>query len=98
MSDFKGFGILRVFAGSLSVLSQWRMISGGGIQCFTGLVDPLPTILRDVSGNSSTMATRHDPETMHRNQNIQVQPANAVRLPPSTGPILGAVVTLRSKY
>lgn len=31
---------------------------------------------------------------MHKNQKIQVQSATDVRLPPKTGPMLGAVVTL----
>ena len=69
-------------------------MSGGGSRGILGRIDPLPTMFRDVSGRHSNIAARQDPDTMHRNQKIQGQPATDVRLPPRTGPMLGAVVTL----
>ena len=69
-------------------------MSGGGRRGFAGRIDPLPTMFRDVSGRHSNIAARQDPDMMHRNQKIQDQPATDVRLPPRTGPMLGAVVTL----
>ena len=72
------------------------MMGMGSRRCFGGRIEPFPTILRDVSGRSSIIATRHDPEAMHKNQNIQIQPAADVRPPPSIGPILGAIVMLVS--
>ena len=51
-------------------------------------------MFRDVSGRRNTIIDKHAPETMDRNQNIQVQPAAKVRTPPSIGPILGAIVIL----
>lgn len=47
----------------------------GNRRCFGGLVDPLPTMFREVSGSRKIMIDRHDPAAMHKNQNIQVQPA-----------------------
>jgi hypothetical protein len=38
-------------------------------------MDPLPTILRAVSGNRKIMRTKQSPEARLRNQNIQVHPA-----------------------
>src|ERR1700710_2505152 len=72
------------------------MIGMGKPSCCGGRIDPLPTMLRDVSGRNSVIAVKHDPEAMHRNQNIQGQPAANVRPPPSMGPMLGAIVILVS--
>ncbi len=73
------------------------MIMGiGNLRYCDGRIDPLPTMLRDVSGRNSIIVVKHDPEAMHKNQNIQGQPAANARLPPSIGPMLGAIVILVS--
>lgn len=59
-----------------------------------GLIDPSPTMLRDVSGRNRITVVKHNPDAMHKNQNIHGQPAANVRPPPSTGPRLGAIVIL----
>lgn len=73
------------------------MMAGmGKVSCCDGWIDPLPTMLRDVSGRNSIIIVKHDPEAMHKNQNIQGQPAANVRPPPRIGPMLGAIVILVS--
>lgn len=61
-----------------------------------GLIHPLPTIPRAVSGRVNIIAVNETPEAMHKNQKTHLQPARAPRIPPKIGPILGAVVILDS--
>lgn len=55
---------------------------------------PSPTIFRAVSGREKIIRNRHKPEAILRNQKIQRQPAFAAIIPPSRGPMLGAVLVL----
>ena len=59
-----------------------------------GMIDPFPTIFRDVSGKTKAIIARHIIAAIVRNQNIHVQPAPYVRALPRIGPMLGAMVTL----
>ena len=55
---------------------------------------PSPTMLRAVSGRKKIIRNKHKPEAILRNQKIQRQPAFAAIIPPSRGPMLGAVLVL----
>jgi hypothetical protein len=55
---------------------------------------PSPTILRAVSGRKKPIRNKHKPEAILRNQKIQRQPMFAAIIPPSRGPMLGAVLVL----
>jgi len=55
---------------------------------------PSPTMLRAVSGRKEIMSNKHKPEAILRIQKIQRQPAFAAIIPPSRGPMLGAVLVL----
>lgn len=51
---------------------------------------PLPTRSREVSGRKRNMEIQHIPDRITRNQKIQRQPMVWERMPPMTGPRLGA--------
>jgi hypothetical protein len=52
-------------------------------------------MLRAVSGRKKIIRSKHKPEAVLRNQKIQRQPAFAAIIPPSKGPMLGAVLVLK---
>lgn len=56
---------------------------------------PSPTMLRAVSGRKKIIRNRQKPEGILRNQKIHRQPAFAAIMPPSKGPMLGAVLVLQ---
>jgi hypothetical protein len=56
---------------------------------------PSPTMLRAVSGRKKIIRNRQKPEAILRNQKIHRQPAFAAIIPPSKGPMLGAVLVLQ---
>jgi hypothetical protein len=95
VSEFRKLGIRHLWLAITSSSFQWHMIFGiGNRNLFIGAIDPLPTNFRDVSGRKRIIIVKHNPAVMDRNQNIQLQPAAKARLPPSTGPMLGAIVSL----
>ena len=77
--------------------------AGIGLQTFENFspasclqdVEPLPTILRDVSGSDTHTATRQKADKIVRNQNIHRQFPVDVKSPPSRGPTLGARFVLK---
>lgn len=59
---------------------------------------PFPTTLRAVSGNKMVIVTKQAPDPMLKNQKIHLQPLEATRTPPRTGPKLGAVLVLKKSF
>ncbi|KAG8531038.1 uncharacterized protein KY384_004395 [Bacidia gigantensis] len=51
-------------------------------------------MLREVSGRKNAMSDKHDAAAMDKNQKIHCQPTASLKLPPKTGPMLGAHVIL----
>lgn len=93
----KGFG-MRLNPGTVArrswLLGQKKDKSG--LFHFWGLLDPLPTTLRQVSGNKIVKPSKHTAPIMVNIQKIQGQPALSARIPPTTGPRLGPVFGLSS--
>lgn len=96
--DLRGFGIFSGFlpnSSSLVLCSQCLNRCGAGrVRTLGGGTDPLPTILRFVSGRRNTINSRQNPAAMDRNQKIHVQPAAYEIAPPRIGPRVGAAVDL----
>jgi len=61
-----------------------------------GVIDPLPTIVRAVSGSVRAIIMSTVEDAIVKNQNTHLQPARKASVPPRMGPRLGAVVILNS--
>lgn len=95
--DLKGLGNRQSTELALeSSASQCFITVGNGVRRYLGGgIEPFPTSFREVSGRNSAMMRRQNPDAMHKNQNIQGQPAANVKAPPRIGPRLGAIVILK---
>lgn len=67
----------------------------GNFKCFTDLIDPLPMIIRNISGKNKITTVTQSSAAMLRNQKNQGQlAAYIIRVPPIMGPMLSAIVIL----
>lgn len=56
--------------------------------------EPLPVILRMVSGRKTTISAKTSPERIRRKMKIDLNPRKLARIPPKTGPM--AMLKLRT--
>ena len=64
--------------------SEWQRAGGG--------IEPLPVILRQVSGKKARKGIKNVVDEIRQNQKIHCQPAYCASSPPITGAKLGAMM------